>query len=101
MKKEHSKELSKQQSEEVAILLELSDERIDTSDIPEVRNWSGARRNPLYRPMKQQITLRLDGDVIAWFRSNVPGGKGYQTEINRVLREYARATLRSASAKNL
>lgn len=43
----------------------------------------------LYRPVKQQITLRLDADVLAWFRANAPGGRGYQTEINRVLREHA------------
>ena len=70
-------------------LTALPDEQIDTSDIPEILEWSGAKRGLLYRPVKQQITLRLDTNVVAWFRVNAPGGRGYQTEINRVLREYA------------
>jgi uncharacterized protein (DUF4415 family) len=38
----------------------------------------------LYRPIKKPVTLRLDADVIAWFKKS---GRGYQTRINRVLRE--------------
>ncbi len=87
MKKKISEKLTKQQKREIAALAE---EEIDTSDIPEILDWSGAKRGLLYRPVKQQITLRLDADVIAWFKANAPGGRGYQTEINRVLREYAR-----------
>ena len=41
-----------------------------------------------YRTVKQQITLRLDADVVAWFKSHAPGGRGYQTSINRALREH-------------
>lgn len=70
--------------------MNLPDKNIDTSDIPEILDWSGAKRSLLYRPVKQQITLRLDADVLAWFRANAPGGRGYQTEINRVLREHSR-----------
>jgi len=40
-----------------------------------------------YRPSKQQVSLRLDADVLAWFRR---GGRGYQTRINRALREVMR-----------
>jgi uncharacterized protein (DUF4415 family) len=40
-------------------------------------------RNPFYRPVKQQVTVRLDADVIAWLRMQ---GKGYQTRLNQVLR---------------
>jgi len=36
-----------------------------------------------YRPRKKPVTLRLDADVIAWFKTS---GKGYQTRINRELR---------------
>ena len=43
--------------------------------------------------MKQQITLRLDADVVAWFKANALDGRGYQTEINRVLREHTKLTL--------
>ena len=78
------------QSLQISKLASMPDDEIDTSDIPEVLDWSGAKRGLLYRPTKQQITLRLDADVLAWFRAAVPGGRGYQTEINRVLRDYAR-----------
>jgi uncharacterized protein (DUF4415 family) len=37
----------------------------------------------LYRPLKKSVTLRLDADVLAWFKR---GGRGYQTRINRALR---------------
>jgi uncharacterized protein (DUF4415 family) len=37
----------------------------------------------LYKPLKKAVTLRLDADVIAWFRKP---GRGYQTRINRALR---------------
>ena len=94
MKKATSKALSKEQQVEIQALAALPDEQIDTSDIPEILDWSGARRGLLYRPVKQQITLRLDADVVAWFRANAPGGRGYQTEINRVLREHARRTVK-------
>lgn len=93
MKKRTSKKLTKRQEAEVAALSALADGEIDTSDIPEILDWSGAKRGLLYRPVKQQITLRLDADVVAWFKANVPDGRGYQTQINRVLREYAKLAL--------
>ena len=37
-----------------------------------------------YRPVKQPVTLRLDADVVAWFKKQ---GRGYQTRINRALRK--------------
>lgn len=37
----------------------------------------------LYRPLKKPITLRVDADVLAWFKKK---GRGYQTRMNRVLR---------------
>lgn len=89
MKKGTSESLLEKQKAEIEALAVLPDDEIDTSDLPEVLDWSGARRGLLYRPVKQQITLRLDADVVAWFKANAPGGQGYQTEINRVLREHA------------
>ena len=89
MKKGTSRKLTQTQKTEIQALATLPDEQIDTSDIPEIRDWSGARRPPLYRPVKQQITLRLDADVVAWFKASTLGGRGYQTEINRVLRNHA------------
>ena len=67
---------------------------IDTTDIPEVLDWSHARRADLFRPVKQQITLRLDADVVAWFKERAPGGCGYQADINRALREHVDRTSR-------
>ena len=96
MKKGVSKKLTPKQRVEVEALANLPDEAIDTSDVPEIPDWSGARRGLLYRPVKQQITLRLDADVVSWFRANAPNGRGYQTEINRVLREHARRALSQA-----
>jgi uncharacterized protein (DUF4415 family) len=62
------------------------------------RCWlpSRSRRGPyaaideilgLYKPRKMAVTLRLDADVLAWFQRP---GRGYQTRINRALREVMR-----------
>jgi uncharacterized protein (DUF4415 family) len=63
----------------------MPDSQIDTSDMPEVTDWSGAVRSALYRPVKRLTSLRLDADLLEWFKS---GGDGYQTRINAALREY-------------
>lgn len=90
MKKGPSKGLKKEQKAELKALAALPDDQIDTSDIPEVLDWSDAKRGLFYRPVKQQLTLRLDVDVVTWFRSRAQGGRGYQTDINRALREHVR-----------
>lgn len=46
------------------------------------------RRGIAAAPPKAQVTLRLDADVLEWFRSQ---GKGYQTQINTLLRAYMKA----------
>ena len=85
--------MKKTRSAEDEALLErlaaMSDDEIDTSDIPELpaENWAFAKRPGLYRPVKKPVTLRLDMDVVEWFKNHAPEG-GYQTEINRVLRRY-------------
>jgi uncharacterized protein (DUF4415 family) len=81
--------LSKKERKELGRLEALSDVEIDTDDIPEApaENWRFARRGDLYRPVKKPVTIRLDADVLAWFREHSEG-KGYQTEINRVLRRH-------------
>jgi len=50
------------------------------------RNWHGssAEFGEMYRPIKKPVTLRLDADVLAWFKKQ---GRGYQTRINRALRK--------------
>jgi uncharacterized protein (DUF4415 family) len=70
----------------------LQDEEIDLSDIAEITPEMFARavvRHGLKPPpSKQQVTIRLDEDVLKWFRSQ---GKGYQTRINSLLRAYMEA----------
>jgi uncharacterized protein (DUF4415 family) len=55
-------------------------------------DFSRARRGPVVTPSpgKTRITIRLDDDVIAWFKETVDnaGGGSYQTLINDTLREY-------------
>lgn len=85
MKKATSSDFSAESRRQLAALAAMAEEDIDTSDIPEVTDWSGAKRGLFYRPVKQQLTLRLDADVIDWFRRE---GTGYQSRMNAALREY-------------
>jgi uncharacterized protein (DUF4415 family) len=82
--------LTEQQKAEIAALKAMPEQEIDTSDIPELdeKFWKNGIRNPYYRPVKQQLTLRLDSDLVAWFKRRSKGGRGYQTRINEALREY-------------
>ena len=93
MKKETSKRLTRRQLAELKSLAALSESAIDTSDTPELLDWSGAKRGLFYRPVKQQLTLRLDADVVAWFKSQTKSSEGYQTRINRALREYVQGQI--------
>jgi uncharacterized protein (DUF4415 family) len=80
MKKRYDRELT---AEELAA---VPDEDIDFSDIPELTEefWANAA---VHWPdqSKKQVTVRLDADLLDWFKSQ---GKGYQTRINAVLRTY-------------
>ena len=88
MRKGSSKPLTAKQQAELDALAALQDDQIDTREMAEVRDWTGAKRGLFYRPVKQQLTLRIDADVVAWFKDHAPNGEGYQTDINRALREY-------------
>lgn len=88
MKKGTSKQLTRKQRAELKSLAALRDDAIDTSDAPQLLDWAGAKRGLFYRPVKQQLTLRLDADVVAWFKNHTTSDEGYQTRINRALREY-------------
>lgn len=82
MKKRYDKELSPEE------LAALPDDRIDTSEIPELDEafWRKAR---LVEPEgTEQITLRVKKSVLQAYRAM---GKGYQTRMNAVLESYARA----------
>lgn len=62
----------------------------DTSDIREAsaEEWAHAQTGRFYRPKKEAITIRVDADVLDWFRRSSPGGSGYQTAINAALRKH-------------
>jgi uncharacterized protein (DUF4415 family) len=73
-------------------LVAMPDSEIDTVDIPQAlcENWAFEKRPSLYKPLKKPVTLRLDTDVVSWFKDHAQSG-GYQTEINRVLRNYVQS----------
>ena len=95
MKKANSSRLAAKQRLELDALADLPDEEIDTTDIPEVRDWSGAKRGVFHRPVKKQLTLRIDADVIAWFKDHAAKGQGYQTQMNLALRNHVRRHARA------
>ncbi len=56
---------------------------IDYSDIPELGDEFFTKATVPWPPVKHQLTIRLDADVLEWLKAN---GRGYQTRINRILR---------------
>ncbi len=78
---------------ELSRLAAMSDDEIDVSDrdAPDIAEWDGFVRGKFYRPVKKPITIRLDADVLAWFKAR---GAKYQARINKVLREYMLGHLR-------
>lgn len=81
-------------AEEMQALRDLRDEDIDYSDIPPQPSTGWRRVSDLIpAENKQQITLRLDADVIQFFRAT---GRRYQSRINAALREYVNAQKKSA-----
>jgi uncharacterized protein (DUF4415 family) len=89
----NTRPLTTKQKRDLAALAALPDDRIDTSDIPELpfRAWKDAVRGRFYRPVKQAVSLRLDTDVVAWLKKR---GKGYQTRANHLLRLQMLADMR-------
>jgi uncharacterized protein (DUF4415 family) len=87
------KGLSRAQLNQLAKIGALPDDQTHTVHVPEapVENSAQARRGGFYRPVKQSVTIRLDADIIAWLKQHAPNGR-YQTEINRILRQYVIAT---------
>ena len=74
---------NRKRNKEIVALKKIKDVEIDTSDIPEITDWSGATVGRFFRPIKEPVTIRIDADVLNWLKSK---GKGYQTRINRLLR---------------
>ena len=51
-------------------------------------DFSESKRGAIIKTAKERITIRLDPDIIQWFRDQVKGGGNYQTLINEALREH-------------
>ncbi|MGM0678212.1 BrnA antitoxin family protein [Ectothiorhodospira marina] len=71
-------------------LAKMNDEDIDTQDMPELGE-DFFQRAELRVPVKKAVTIRLDADVLEWFKGQ---GAGYQTRINQLLRHYMHAQQR-------
>ena len=96
MKSKDMKPATRDISAELAVIDAMTDDEIDFSDIPEVTDFSGFKRGLFYRPKKEAVTIRLDSDVVAWFKASEPK---YQTAVNRVLRDYMISHLDEAPVK--
>jgi uncharacterized protein (DUF4415 family) len=77
-------QITDKQRRELERLANKPDSKIDFSDAPEKDPFpTEAQVGRFYRPIKQLVSLRVDADVLAWFRGR---GKRYQTYMNEVLR---------------
>ena len=81
------------QRRELERLRARPDSQIDFSDAPEGSpRASDVQVGRFYRPIKQLVSLRVDADVLAWFRRQ---GKKYQTRMNEVLRREMQTNARA------
>jgi uncharacterized protein (DUF4415 family) len=86
--------LTRKQKSDLAALAAMPDEKIDYSDIPAKAAgfWDDAVRGGLYRPVKRQLTVRIDADILAWLKSQ---GTGYHSRLNEILRSAMGKDLRN------
>lgn len=77
--------LTDQDRARLQALAERPDSEIDLSDMPEwtPADFARAERGKFYRPLKAQITAKVDKDVLAWLKAD---GPGYQSRLNAILR---------------
>lgn len=78
--------LTEAQKDNLKRLATMPDDEINYDDIPKLTEaqLAGMQRGAFYRPVKKQITARVDADVLAWLKSQ---GKGYQSRMNAILRD--------------
>lgn len=88
MSAKSTKTVSKRRRTGWAKLQKMTDLKIDYSDIPptDAKFWEKAQ--VVLPPVKTHLSLRLDEDIVEWFKRQ---GAGYQTKINAVLRSYVQA----------
>ncbi|MDQ5845524.1 MAG: BrnA antitoxin family protein [Acidobacteriota bacterium] len=98
MKKASTSKKSKIGETDLRRIDAMKDEDIDFSDIPEITPEMFARgvlrRNFKPIPRKKQLTLRIDTDVVDWYKKQ---GRGYQTRINSLLRAYMKEHRRKSA----
>ena len=79
-----TKPISEAQRRELRRLAAMPDSTINFSDAPErIPPPASIHVGRFYRPIKQLVSIRVDADVLAWFKGR---GKKYQTHMNEVLR---------------
>jgi uncharacterized protein (DUF4415 family) len=67
-------------------LYEKRDRSLDHADVPQLppAQWAQGMIGKYYRPLKSQISFRIDNDILAWLKSK---GQGHLSRINAILRE--------------
>lgn len=85
--------LTANQRTQLKALASKPDRAIDLSDIPPMTDGQlrSAVRGRFYKPLKRQITARVDADVLEWLKSQ---GKGYQSRLNAMLRREMLSSLK-------
>src|SRR5258706_15569203 len=78
-----AKQLPRHLQRELRALEALPDDQIDTSDIPEITDaqWRNRKTGLFYRPVKKPITIRLDVDLVDWFKRQ---GRGHSRRVDWV-----------------
>jgi uncharacterized protein (DUF4415 family) len=78
--------LTNAQQADLKQMAAMADDTTDADDMPELTDaqLAGMQQGAFYRPVKTQITARVDADVLAWLKSQ---GKGYQSRMNAILRD--------------
>jgi len=73
----------KTRQEQVEYLKNLKDKDIDFSDIPEVTDFTNWKPNPFFKPVKVQLSAKIDKDLLAWLKMHGEVSKF----LNGILRE--------------
>ena len=74
-------------------LYEKRDRRLDRSEVPQLppEQWAKGIVGKYYRPLKTQISFRIDNDVLDWLKSK---GEGHLSRINEILRQRMESEIR-------
>ena len=77
-------------------LYEERDKSLDHGEVPQLspEQWAKGMIGKYYRPLKSQVSFRIDNDVLAWLKSQ---GSGHLSRINTILRKCMEDDLRRAN----